>query len=333
MIAAYTNTSDNKHLNSIDYIRAIASLSVAIFHLGGKVLPVLNYGWLGVEMFFVLSGFIICWAIPPSYSWRNAGTFISKRLIRIEPPYLISIMIVVLLNLIFISGNSLDWNNLILHIAYLNNFFNQPYLNPVYWTLGIEFQYYVLIALIFPFLKKTWGKWLIAALTILPVFIHTKGQVIFNLFPLFALGIFLFLYKKKHIKEIEFVLFSVLTVIICFLNFGIPETISGIVALTIMLLPLKSNFLISFFSKISFSLYLTHDIFGSKLVVFIGTLLPKTIFYKGSIFVFGILISIIIAYIFYTLIELPFLNKSKLIQYSFQKKSLIKSNLQVKTTI
>lgn len=308
-------TSNYIHLNSVDYIRATASLFVAIFHLGGKVLPVLNYGWLGVDMFFVLSGFIICWAIPSNYSWKNTGTFITKRLIRIEPPYLVSILLFLSLNLISISQYSLDWSNLLLHIAYLNNFFNQPYINPVYWSLGIEFQYYLLIAIIFPFLIKIWGKWLIVLLTVLPIFFKINGSIIFHFFSLFALGIYLFLFKRNYIKKIEFTVLVIITSFICFYNLGAPETFAGIIALIILSLPLKSSSLIAFFSKISFSLYLTHDILGSRLVVFVGTILPKTIFYKGSIFILGIFMSIAFAYIFYKLIELPFLNKSKLIRY------------------
>jgi peptidoglycan/LPS O-acetylase OafA/YrhL len=80
-------TSGKPHIPQVDYIRAIASLAVALFHLGGKELPVLSYGWLGMQMFFLLSGFIICWAIPRSYNWKLSGRFISKRLIRIEPPH------------------------------------------------------------------------------------------------------------------------------------------------------------------------------------------------------------------------------------------------------
>jgi peptidoglycan/LPS O-acetylase OafA/YrhL len=63
------------HLAQVDYIRAIASMVVMLFHLGGKSLPVLNYGWLGVEMFFLLSGFIICWAVPFDYTLKLSGNF------------------------------------------------------------------------------------------------------------------------------------------------------------------------------------------------------------------------------------------------------------------
>ncbi|RZL55313.1 MAG: acyltransferase, partial [Pedobacter sp.] len=114
----------NTHLVQADYIRAFASLMVAVYHLGGKVLPVLNYGWLGVEMFFFLSGFIICWALPLDYSIKKHGyTFIKKRLIRIEPPYIISIVILILLTSVFEKGVSIDYKNVFLHIGYLNSFF------------------------------------------------------------------------------------------------------------------------------------------------------------------------------------------------------------------
>jgi peptidoglycan/LPS O-acetylase OafA/YrhL len=65
------------YLPEVEYIRCFASLGVMIFHMGGKTLPVLNYGWLGVEMFFVLSGFIICYTLPAEYRRRgNAYLFV-----------------------------------------------------------------------------------------------------------------------------------------------------------------------------------------------------------------------------------------------------------------
>ena len=76
------------NVQQVDYIRAIASLAVAIFHLGGVAPPVLNYGWLGVEMFFVLSGFLITGILLNTKKTSNYfKNFYMRRTLRIFPLY------------------------------------------------------------------------------------------------------------------------------------------------------------------------------------------------------------------------------------------------------
>jgi len=308
------NTAANKpHLIQVDYIRAIASLSVALFHLGGKVLPLLNYGWLGVQMFFLLSGFIICWAMPQNYTLKSGGIFLLKRLIRIEPPYIISICLVLSANYILIDHYAADWKMIMFHLAYLNNFTGKEYLNPVYWTLGIEFQFYLFVALFYPFIYHRYGPFMVLALCLIPAF-HIGSNLI-SLFPLFAFGILFFQYKTKVASWRTAVLICLLITVCGIMSIGWLQTITGLVALTILMLPLKANAWVGFFSKISFSLYLTHDIVGSRTVVYLGTLWPKTILFKGIEFVSGIVISVTFAYVFYLLIERPCLKTSKKLVY------------------
>ena len=95
---------------SIGLMRGIASAMVCLYHLtnGNKrLLPddnMLRTGawWLhtGGEIFFIISGFIIPYSMyVNNYSIKNIGTFFKKRMIRIEPPYLISIAVVLVLGL------------------------------------------------------------------------------------------------------------------------------------------------------------------------------------------------------------------------------------------
>lgn len=299
------------------YIRAIASLIVALYHLGGKVLPVLNYGWLGVEMFFFLSGFIICWAIPENYSIKKDGLkFLQKRFIRIEPPYIISIFILLFINITTIDNYNINFRNILLHFAYLNNFFSYPYLNAVYWTLGVEFQYYLFIVFTFPLFLKSYGKWILLFLSIIPILLKIEYTILFGVFPIFALGILCFLFKKNKINPINFILFNLAILTCIIFGLGLAEAAISLVTLLIIICPLKPYKIVLFFSKISFSLYLIHDIIGSRIVIRLGELYPKTNFYKGSIFIIGICLSIITAYIFYNLVEKPFLKRSKKILYT-----------------
>ncbi len=303
------------HIGQVDYVRSIASCAVALFHLGGKTLPGLRYGWLGVEMFFLLSGFIICWSIPQYYSYRNTGTFIGKRIIRIEPPYLASIIFVLAVHFCWDKNYHINWHDLLGHLAYINSFNGRPYLSPVYWTLGIEFQFYILIALCFPFIISKWGSWLLLVLCIIPLLLP-GWSILNNFFPLFALGILYFLYLKRLKKTIEVVLFAIAITIIGVYTEGWLIMTCGLLTLFILMMPLKQNGIISFLSMISFSLYLTHDVIGSNVVIIMGMHLPKTFLFKGLSFITGIAVSLLVAFVFYKLVEEPCVKLSKRIKYA-----------------
>lgn len=307
--------SNKQHLAQVDYLRAIASVAVALFHLGGKTLPVLKYGWLGVEMFFVLSGFIICYAMPAGYTFKNTRRFIWKRVIRIEPPYLLSVVLLLLLNLCLVNNYKPDWQNVLMHFAYLNSFFGKEYLNPVYWTLAIEFQFYLLIALLFPLFNTRRGKLVLFVTALLFYYISIQGVGLIDMFPFFAAGIFLYLYSEKKMFALEFAVSVLVMLILAWHKSGLLPTAAGLLGLVILLLPLRYHSIVAFFARISFSLYLTHDIIGSRLVVYLGTIWPKTLFYKGIEFTSGIVVSILFAWLFNFVVERPFFRLSKKVAY------------------
>ena len=129
-------------------------------------------GWLGVEIFFVISGFVIPYSMHQrSYRLRDAGGFLVRRLKRLEPPYLACILLILLLNWLWtiVPGMSAKSQNvtapqLFAHLGYLNAILKDinsswefEWLNPVFWTLAIEFQFYIFMALVFPLLvhKRT----------------------------------------------------------------------------------------------------------------------------------------------------------------------------------
>jgi peptidoglycan/LPS O-acetylase OafA/YrhL len=309
------DSKTKQHIQQVDYIRAIASLAVALFHLGGKSLPGLRYGWLGVQMFFLLSGFIICWAIPENYSLALFPRYILKRIARIEPPYIASILLTILAGYLLNANYRPDIGNILTHFAYINNFTGRPYLSPVYWTLGIEFQYYLFIGLFFPIIIKKWGAIFLPVICLLPLFVYVPGSTLLSVFPFFALGILYYLYLTGKKGLMEVLIYGVPVSAIGVYTMGWMPIAAGLLALALLIIPLKRYPVISFFSKISFSLYLTHDVFGSSLVAFMGMHLPKTFTFKAFEFLTGIVVSICFAYLFYRLIELPCLRLSKRIRY------------------
>ncbi len=118
-----------------------------------------RYGWLGVEAFFVISGFIIPYSMyQQRYRvHRHLFTFMMKRIVRLDPPYFVAIALSVILwyasTLLPDFGGSnptVSLPQLLAHVGYLNAFLGYEWLNPVFWTLAIEFQFYLFVAFFFP---------------------------------------------------------------------------------------------------------------------------------------------------------------------------------------
>jgi peptidoglycan/LPS O-acetylase OafA/YrhL len=330
-----------KQLNEVYIIRAIASLMVCFFHVCNVYLftthnnlkEICSYGYLGVEMFFILTGFVIIYSIPENYTHKLYTTFLLKRITRIEPPYFISIFLVLFLNTLShnVTGkpNDIHALNILYHLGYLNNFGFGNYISPIYWTLGIEFQFYFLIGFLIPYLKKHLFPFLLAAFLLQFISIN-NFQIITNYLPFFCLGIIIYFYKfRKEINSWQFSLLSGIFLIQIYLRLGVPEFIISCLTIVLLLFFNKYNKVIKFFSDISFSLYLTHVIIGGK-VINLGLRYVKTDIQKYILLCFAIFCSILCAYLFYRLIEKPFYLLSRKIYYS---NKILKAKNNIKPVI
>jgi hypothetical protein len=99
----YSTSSFMKRISVVEAMRALASISVALFHFCSQLYStgaqlVTSYGWLGVDVFFVISGFVIPLSLyGRTYGLRDFPSFFLRRLVRLEPAYLVSIAAVVVL--------------------------------------------------------------------------------------------------------------------------------------------------------------------------------------------------------------------------------------------
>ena len=319
-----------KNLYQIDFLRGMASLSVCLFHLvccnssflknSDSFFKSFSYGWLGVQVFFIISGFIICYSLPVNYKLNNFSSFFKKRLIRVEPSYLISILLTLTVAYVaaLVTHNtvSVSYKNLLYHLGYLNNFTTNTYINSVYWTLGIEFQFYILIGLLFPLFNKSVYFFILIIIGLLSLsYIRINNtSLIFDQLPLFCIGILIYfiLYDNKYPKPI-LLLLSVITLIVMLSNFVI--FIISLITISIIIIPFPKNKVFNFFSNISYSLYLTHIPIGGR-VINLSLRFVKTDFQKDFAIISALLISIITAYLFHIVIEKPTINWSKKIKYS-----------------
>ncbi len=150
--------------DGLDVLRAIAALSVVFFHcigllpwnVQGTPLALFGAGWVGVDLFFMISGYVICAsAIRLQASPHFAQTFWVARLARIVPLYVVtSVLFVFLIDSTFLRERPAL--QLLSHLFFIHNWFPETALslNGVTWSLGVEMQFYVLAFLCVPTLAR-----------------------------------------------------------------------------------------------------------------------------------------------------------------------------------
>ena len=201
-------SNSQQRIGIINALRGFAALVVAWGHFvagQGKYLGMSGkYGYLGVDIFFVISGFVIPWSLYRSrYELRDYPRFLLKRNVRLYPPYLASIAIsilatnFVLVPVFHIPHMTVTGRDLLLHFAYLNDLAHVPWVNVAYWTLAIEFQWYLLIGLVLPLLasRRRLARFAATSVMVLAYFAFPWDRLVFHFLPVFLIGVFVFQYR------------------------------------------------------------------------------------------------------------------------------------------
>lgn len=310
------------YFSSIDFLRGVAALMVAFFHfthhhsIHGTLLDendfiykIGHFGQYGVHLFFVISGFVIPYSmVKHNYSIKKIGSFLLKRITRIEPPYLLSILWVIASSIVFsiYLGQDIliEWKRLGLHLGYLIPFSNENWYNEVYWTLAIEFQYYLFIAISFSFFfhKKQLVRTIaLGAMAIIPSLGYEGFFITYT--PIFGLGIVGALVQLNKITKQSFFFWVVVffSSILFFKGFVIASiTLVTLVVIVGMHVKTKGS---DFLGKISYSVYLTHGELGGRLIYFLLPFCAVSTFRSYLLLVGAILFSIFGAWVFYLVIE------------------------------
>ncbi|HMH13258.1 MAG TPA: acyltransferase [Edaphobacter sp.] len=142
-----------KHMPELDVLRGIAILMVVLYHglywsgavsssrIGTRFIQATVFGWLGVNLFFVLSGFLITGILLDTKGGQSYyRRFYQRRLLRILPAYLATIAVLLLLH-------HLTVGSAIIALGFLANYANTFTLSPNYgpfWSLSVEEQFYLL---------------------------------------------------------------------------------------------------------------------------------------------------------------------------------------------
>ncbi len=246
----------------------------------GKTLS--SYGFLGVEVFFVISGCVIPLSMwRANYRWRDFGDYFAKRMFRVHLPFLIACLLAIVLNLVSMripgySGTLPDsylsdaLGSLPIDGLYLSGLLGRPWILVVAWTLAIEVQFYLLAGILVPLLKPDHPRVTLAALMVLSAsaWALPDARLVFAHLAYFALGWAAALAFQGKNREnpwtwMGYVALAILTLILT----SLPAAIAGIVASGYILWwkwPIARFW--GWLGMVSYSLYLVHVPLGGRVV-------------------------------------------------------------------
>jgi peptidoglycan/LPS O-acetylase OafA/YrhL len=321
-------------LATVDVLRGVAALAVSWFHFTNGNQAFLAdgwlkhsgaYGWLGVEVFFVISGFIIPLSLDRGgYRLHDFGTFVLKRVLRLDPPYIAAI--VVILGLGWLSAQlpgfrgqpqDVSLAQVLLHLGYVNVFFGYPWLSPVFWTLALELQYYLAIGLLFPLAiarRETMRAVVIVALASLG-FVFPAEPFLFRWLPLFGVGIAVFeLHTSRLGASSCAAAVACCAVSTALLHGAIVAIVVVGTGMLIAFATLPARGPLGWLGKVSYSLYLLHVPIGGRVVNF-GERFDLSVWMQGVVLVAAVAASLLAAWLLYALVEQPAQRWSSRLKY------------------
>lgn len=318
-------------------LRGLAALSVCLFHFGGfnvsgnSLLPegnwlrqITSHGYLGVHVFFILSGFLVPYSANRNgYTYSKWFSFLKRRVLRIEPPYIVSVLIMFVGYYIVFRFKHwpFPWTlmDLFYNLTYLVEWVNGSWFNVTYWTLAIEFQFYIVLIVTLPLFyhnRKSVRLLTLLATGLVSFFLDDKSFLVGH-WSLFMIGLITAQYYVAIWSKVEYLLLLLASFILLYFQyFQFDASVLVVAALTIAffhgfqnMLPIRG-----FLGNISYSLYITHCIFlafvyGMGLELW--TSWVGNVYWGYALFVIGILLSIGFADLFYRLIERPAQNLSR----------------------
>jgi peptidoglycan/LPS O-acetylase OafA/YrhL len=317
-----------QRIGVINALRAFAALAVAWGHFvggQGKYLSLTGkFGYLGVDIFFVISGFVIPWSLYRSrYVLRDYPKFLLKRNVRLYPPYLASIAItilatnLILVPLFHVPRMAITGRDLLLHFAYLNDLAHVPWINVVYWTLAIEFQWYLLVGLIMPMLASRRAPWRFLAIVamMLAFYQFPWDRLVFHYLPVFLIGVFVFQYRAGVIELRE--MLGLIAVMVFGTHRPLGWLVLSVAVPTGLLIAFSKfhNHAMDRVGDISYSLYLLHLPIGVSLIGLLAYCLPFSSHYIALLDVIGVAASAWVAWIMYQFIEKPSQEMSSAIRF------------------
>jgi len=285
-------TKKNQRIDWLDSLRGVAILLVALYHFTARYpqkygwakfadapLFRLYFGWTGVELFFMISGFIIYLSIQNK---KGPAEFLTARLSRLVPPYWAAIVIMVAIEplhaMVFSTPLRHAPVDVAINLTMATELVGAPLLDGVFWTLFVELRFYILFAVVWQFvdLRKRHSFYASYLLVLAAASGTAFGLPLggdFILFPIFWLGIGACKLWEKGLTIWEFMALGFITTLSTSLvNWQGREIFVAIPVFCALFLLSQRAFLhagaakilrpLALLGRISYSFYLLHSAIG-----------------------------------------------------------------------
>lgn len=335
-------THKPRRIVELDALRGIAAFGVMLYHYTAwynqlyKHLPgVLFYfpkGKYGVELFFIISGFVIFMTLERV---KTGSDFIIGRCFRLFPAYWSAIIITfTVVFIVGLPGLEVKLHEALINLTMLQSFFNVPHVDQVYWTLELELSFYAIMFVFYKLkllasIEKLAMGWLsVIALSViyrhyLSLEINPRIELflLLNSANLFIIGLMFYKIYKKGASPTRYAIIAASLIVYRFQHpDGDPQSLHSwaeflILTLWILLFKLVLDNKMRFFrlkifvfvGTISYSLYLIHENIGYVIIRYLSNL---NINPNVSIIV-AILVAIVLASMIIFLVEKPVMHIAK----------------------
>ena len=158
----------------LDGLRGVAVMCVVATHVLSGALTTMSPtagavafdGYVGVQIFFVISGFAIAHSLSRArISTRASGVFLLRRICRLDPPYWASIVVVYAVALLadaVLRRTTVVFPSplaILVHVCYLQNILGVRPIQDVYWSLCYEIQFYILLVILLGIKERLAAIW------------------------------------------------------------------------------------------------------------------------------------------------------------------------------
>ena len=324
-----------RHQYELDILKIFGALGIVLFHytfrgyaadnmsilsfpfLGG----VFRYGYLGIYLFFVLSGY----TIVLSGSQKQFKEFVLARALRLYPPFWCAVCITSLA--IFISRDPryhIGLKQFLVNLTMFNEYVGVKSVDGVYWFLFVIIRFYFLVSILIltgavKYNEIVAGNWLIISIIIIYFNVPKIGFFLLPSYaPYFILGMISFSARNKgwncYKRSILFISFLLSIYLIRFEiqrdneHYNIvqsPEVVYFIIASIYLIMywvGKNVKFLnlprsIAICGAATYPLYLIHQIFGFMIFNKFGFIINKYLLLVSTIFLMVVLSLVIILYI------------------------------------
>ena len=281
----------SRRLAEVDALRGVAALAVVLFHFTTRFMELYApqgspsftapQGHYGVNLFFIISGFVIFLTLDRT---RHGMDFVVSRFSRLFPAYWVAVALTFAVTSTFgLPGKEVTLPQALGNVFMVHGIFRVPHVDGVYWTLEVELLFYTGMFLLFMRGQLHRVYWAMGSLLLARLAYHLASTLfavdfswmlyrltILKYIPWFALGIFVYqtAANRSRAGDRQARVIALAALACLWVVDGWPLAALALVLTALVWgaasgrLPWLAHPVLAFFGTISYTLYLLHENIG-----------------------------------------------------------------------